>query len=102
MILDDQCEKIPEHFLGDVEVRDHAVFHGAHGDDAVGRAPEHALRLEADAFDLFRLAIKRNNRGLVQHDPFTLHVYQCIRGAEVDGDRIRREKRTRLEEWPAH
>ena len=89
MILDDELEEVAQHLLGHVEVGDHAVLHRPHGDDAVGRAAEHALGLEADALDLLGLAVDRDDRGLVEDDALALHVDEGVGGAEVDTDRVR-------------
>ena len=93
VVLDDEREEIAQHLLGHVEVGDDAVLHRPHGDDAVGRATEHALGFEADALDLLRLAIDRDDRRLVEHDAFALHVDERVRRAEIDGDRVRGEER---------
>ena len=89
-------EEVAQHLLGHVEVGDDAVLHRPNGDDAFRRAAEHALRLEADALDLLGLAIDRDDRRLVQDDALALHVDQRVRGAEVDTDRVRGEKRAPL------
>src|SRR3954471_18687936 len=102
MVLNDQCEEVAQHLLGDVEVGNDAVLHWSHRDDAFGGAAEHALRLEADPFDLLRFAIESDYRRLVQYDAFSLYIDQCIGGAEVDGDCIRREEGARLPEWKSH
>ena len=102
MVLDDQGQEVAEHLLRNVEVRNDAVLHRTHCDDALRRTAQHALRFEPYTLDLFRLAIEGNDRWLVEYDPFALHVDQCICGAEINGNRVRREKCARFEEWPAH
>jgi hypothetical protein len=102
VVLDDQREEVAQHLLRDVEVGDDAVLHRPHGDDAFGRAPEHALRLEADTLDLLRLPIDRHDGRLVEHDAFVLHVDQGVRGAEIDTDGVRGKEGSRLPERPAH
>ena len=42
--------KIRQHFLGDLEVRDHAVLHGTNGDDVAGCPPDHFFRLFPDGW----------------------------------------------------
>jgi hypothetical protein len=89
VILNDQREKIAKHFLSHIEVGDHAILHRTHRDDTVGRPAQHPLRLETNAFDLFGFAVDGDHGGLVQHDPFTLHIDEGVRGAEVDTNRVR-------------
>src|SRR6185436_15855602 len=86
VVLDDEREEVPQHLLGDVEVGDHAVFHGTDGDYALGCSAEHALGLQPDAFDLLALTVDRDYRRLIEDNPFALHVDQGVRGAEVDTD----------------
>ena len=88
VVLDDEREEVAQHLLRHVEVGDDAVLHRAHGDDAVRRSAEHALRLEADALDLLGLAVDGDDRGLVQDDALTLHIDEGVGGAEVDPDRV--------------
>jgi hypothetical protein len=80
-----------------------AVFHGTDGDYALGCSAEHALGpSNPTPFDLLALTVDRDYRRLIEDDPFTLHVDQGVRGAEVDTDCVAREKRSRLDERPAH
>jgi hypothetical protein len=102
VLVDHEREEVAEHLLRHVEVGDHAVLHGADGEDALGRAAEHALGLQPDALDLLRLAVDRHHRGLVQHDALALDVDQGVGGAEVDGDRVGGEERARPLEGPDH
>src|SRR5690348_8147484 len=76
--VDDRLQEEPQHLLGHVEVGDHPVLERAYGEDAVGRAAEHALRFEPDAFDFPRGLLDRDDGGLVEHDALPLHVDQRI------------------------
>ena len=89
VLVDDDLEEVAQHLLGDVEVGDDAVLHRPHGDDAVGRAAEHALGLEPDALDLARRLLDRDDRRLVEDDAFALHVDQRVGRAEVHRDLVR-------------
>ena len=102
MILDDEREKITEHFLGHIEVGDDAILHGADGDHPIGRPAEHALRFQADALDLLRLTVNGDHGGFIEHDTLAFDVDESICRAEVNTDRIRGKERSRLEEGPAH
>ena len=90
-------EEVAQHLLGHVEVGDDAVLQRPHRDDAVGRAPEHALRLEPDALDLPVACSIATTEGSFSTMPFALHVDERVRGAEIHGDRVRGEERTELE-----
>src|SRR4051812_26104140 len=90
MAIDDRLQKEAQHLFGDVEVGDDAVFQRPHREDAVGRAPEHALRFETDAFDFSGGFFDRDNGGLVQHDAFAANVDERISGTKIYGDFIRR------------
>ena len=96
VLVDDRLEEIAQHLLGHVEVGDHAVLERPHREDAVGRAAQHALRLEPDALDLAGGFLDRDHRGLVQHDAFTLHVDQGVGRAEIHRDLVRGQKRRRI------
>jgi hypothetical protein len=101
VILDDERQEIAQHFFRHVEVGNDAVLHGTNGNHSFGCAAEHALGLEAHAFDLLRLAIQRDDRWLVKHDALALNVDQRVRSAEIYGNRVSWEKRCCLE-GPAH
>ncbi len=101
MAVDDGLEEKAQHLLRHVEVGDDAVLQRANGENAVGRAAEHAFRFEADAFDLAGCLFDRDNGGFVQHDPFAAHVDECVRGAKVYGDFVRRAPCTHFEIQPA-
>src|SRR5215207_3024596 len=77
------ADKVREHLLRDLEVGDHAVLQGPHGDDVAGRAPEHTLRRRAYGDDLIGLVVYCNHRGFRQHDPVPLHEHQRVRRAEI-------------------
>src|SRR5579859_689307 len=101
MTVDDGLEEETEHLLGDVEVGDDAVLQRTHRENAVGRAPEHALRFESDPLDLAGRFFDRDHRGLVQDDAFALHVYKRVRRAEIDGDLVRGAPGTKFQILPA-
>ena len=83
--VDDQAEKVPQHLLGDVEVRDDAVLHRPHRQDPVRGAAEHPLGLEADPHDVPGCLIHGGDGRLVQHHAFALDQHQRVGGAEVHG-----------------
>ncbi|SUV85677.1 Uncharacterised protein [Bordetella pertussis] len=83
------ADELLEHLLGDGEVGDHAILHGADGFDIAGNAAQHLLGLVADGLDDF-LAIgpafvaDGDDRGFIQHDALAADVDQRIGGTEVD------------------
>ena len=75
-----------DHFLGDVEIGDHAVTQRTNCEDAAGRPAKHHLGLVADRQNLFLAfdLVNRDNRGLVQADPAPFDINQRVRGSQVD------------------
>src|SRR5439155_26395031 len=101
MPVDDGLEEKAQHLFGHVEVGDYAVLQRADGEDAVGGAAEHALRFEADAFDLAGSFFDRDDGGFVQHDPLAANVDQRIGGTKINGEFVRRAPGTHFEIQPA-
>ena len=77
--------EVVQHALGDFEVRDHAVFHGADGHDVAGRAAEHILGFLADRFHLPVGFVDGDDGGLVDHDALAFGINQRVGGAKIDG-----------------
>src|SRR5688572_7411725 len=77
---------MPQHDLGDVDIRDHTILERTHGYDAFRRPTKHALGFETNAFDSLRAAFNGNDGRFVQDDAFALHVHECVRGTQIDGD----------------
>ena len=50
------ADEMLDHLLGDLEIGDHAVAHGADGGDVAGRAAKHLLGFLADREHLFLAA----------------------------------------------
>ena len=73
-----------EHFLHEVEVGDHAVFHGPYRLDFARRASEHALGLEPERSDVLGAFVKCDNRRLVDKKSSAAHVDERVRGPEID------------------
>src|SRR5439155_20430904 len=76
-------DEVPEHLFGDVEVGDHAVLERTDGRDRPRRAPEHALRLDADGVHLARSLVDYDDGGLGEDDPTAADVHERVRGTEV-------------------
>ena len=101
MAVDDRLEEKAQHLLRHVEVSDDAILQRADGEDAVGRATEHALRFEADAFDFAGGFFDCDDGGFVQHDAFAADVDESVSCAKVHGDFVRRAPCTHFEIQPA-
>ena len=83
-------DELLEHLLGDGEVGDHAVFHGANGFDVAGHLAQHGLGLVTHSLNGF-LALRaafmanRHHRGLVEHNAPVANINQGIGRAQIDG-----------------
>ena len=64
--------KIRQHFFGDFEVRDDAVFHGLDGHDVSGSPAEHLFCFATDRYNLAAILVDRHDGGLVDHDAFAV------------------------------
>jgi hypothetical protein len=89
------ADELLEHLFGDGEVGDHAILHRADRLDIAGHLAQHLLGFLADRLDRL-LAVRaafladRDHRWFVQHDAEAAHVDQGVRGAQVDGQVVRK------------
>lgn len=84
----DLLDEIAEHFLGDVEVGDDAVFHGADSNNAARGAAEHLLGLLADGENLplpHAVLLHRHHGRFADDDALAFQVNEGIGGSQVDG-----------------
>jgi hypothetical protein len=89
-----------EHLLGDGEVGDDSVFHGANGLDVAGHAPQHLFRFVADRLNDFFAAgatfvTNGYDRRLIEHNTLATNINEGIGGTKVDrhiGGEITAEK----------
>ena len=83
------ADKGAEHFLGNVQIGNHTVFHRADGLDAARGAAEHFFRFRAhrqrDFLAGIDIGLHRHHRRFVQHNAFAFDVNQGIGGSQVDG-----------------
>ena len=77
-------DEVVEHPLGDLEVGDDAVLHGADRDDVAGRAAEHLLGGAADGLHLVRDLVHGHDGRLAHDDSAALGEHERVRGPEVD------------------
>ena len=92
------ADEVLDHLLGDFEVGDDAVAHGADGLDVAGRAAQHHLGVVAHGADGLLAAAGgdgRDHRGFVEHDAAAFDIDQRVRGPKIDGHVARkRAKKT--------
>jgi hypothetical protein len=77
-------DEIFEHFFGDVEICDHAIFHGFDRNDVSGSASQHLLGLMADGLDTIGDLVNRNYRGLVDYNPTPSSVNESICRTQIN------------------
>jgi hypothetical protein len=83
-------DKLLEHLLGDREIGNHPVFHGANGLNIARNLAQHGLGFLANGLNgLFALwatlVADGHHRRLIEHDALVAYVNQGIGGAKVDG-----------------
>ena len=92
--LEHPPDEMLDHLLRGGEVGDHAVAQRLNRLDLGRGASEHRLGLVANGNDTalaVPLLSDSDNGRLVEHDPPSRHVNQCVRRAKVDGH-VRRDK----------
>ena len=77
-------DEVGEHLLGDFEVGDDAVLHGADGHNVARGAAHHLLGLPAHGFHLAGGLIDGNDRRFVDDDAFAVGKDQRVRGTQVN------------------
>jgi hypothetical protein len=73
-----------QHFFRHFEIRNHAVFHRANGDDVARRAPEHLFGVAPDGFDLICHFVDSDNRRFRDDDAAPFRINERVRRAEVN------------------
>ena len=81
------ANEVLDHFLGDFEVGDNAVAHGADGFHVQRRLAEHLLGLVADGVDDLASALVHigHNGRLIELYALSLYVDERVRRPEVNG-----------------
>ena len=79
-------DEVPDHLLGAIEVRNHAVAQRAHRDDVGRRTSQHAACFRADAEHLACAFAHSHDRWFIDDDAPSADVHKCVGGAEVDAD----------------
>ena len=84
------ADEVLEHFFGNGEVSDHAVFHGANSRDVSGSTAQHALGFSTHSLDFLAppswFLTDGDYRRLIQDDSPAAHINQCIGRTQVDGE----------------
>ena len=85
----DLADEVAQHGLGDFEVGDDPVFHGADGDDVPGGAAQHHLGVPAHGQDPGAVVpvvlADRHHGGFAQDDALALYINQGVGGAQING-----------------
>ena len=84
MVADGFMDKIFQHGLSDVKIRNDPVLHGTDGNDVARRAADHLLGLRTDFQHLIGLAVHSHNGRLTDNDPFAFTMHQRICGAKIN------------------
>ena len=82
----DVLDEFAQHGLGDDEVGDDAVAHGADNFDAFGGAAEGVVGFVADEDHLVGFAAYGHDGWLMQDDPPPPNMYKNVYRTEVDSD----------------
>ena len=82
----DLADEVFDHFLSNVEIRDHTIAHRADGLNGARGTTQHQFRIFAKGQSLFHTIFDLvcNNRRFIQHDTFATHINKRVRGTEVD------------------
>ena len=88
----DLLHEVAEHRFGDLEVGDHAVFHGPYRDNVPGSPADHAFRLAPNSADLvIAITVNRHDGRLAENDPLSLYVDKGVRRTKVDPHVVREQ-----------
>ncbi len=79
-------DEVPEHRLGNLEVRDDAVLHRADGHDVARGASQHPLGFFAYGQDVGGAGLNGHDGRLPEHDAFIPHVNERVGGAQVNSN----------------
>ena len=79
-------DKIAEHGLGDIEIGNDAVFHGADGFDVGRGAGKHGLGFAADGEDVFGAGLDGDHGGLAHDNTAVFQKNQRIGCAQINSD----------------
>ena len=80
------ADEVLDHFLGDFEVRDHAIAQRPDRLNIAGRSAQHLFRFITNGENLFLAAHSgdSDNRRFIEDDAATFHVDQRVRCPKVN------------------
>jgi hypothetical protein len=78
-------DEVPQHLLGDVEVRDYSMPQRPDGLDVRWRAPDHPLGFHPHLERSVVTGVDGNHRRLVEHDAHATNEHKRVRRAQIDG-----------------
>src|SRR5262249_21995199 len=90
------ADKMLEHLLRYLKIRDHSVLHRTDRDNVAGRTAKHFLCVTANRFDLVSYLVDRNYRRLRDNDAASLCIDERICGAEIDSEVAGKQTKQRL------
>ena len=76
--------KIFQHGLGNVKIRNDTILHRANSNDGPRRAANHLLGFLADFQYFIGFAVYRHHRRFTDDDPFSFAMHQRISGAKIN------------------
>jgi hypothetical protein len=82
----DLGNKVLQHLLGDIEIRDDAVAQWTDGDDVSRSPPDHLFGLGADGQYTLAFALDGDDGRLVDDDSLTADHNQGVSCPQVDAD----------------
>jgi len=82
-------DEMRQHLLGDLEVGDHPVFHGADGDDTARRSTEHFLGVMSHRFHSARAHVDGHDRWLGNDRAFGFDEHKRVRRPKVNREIVR-------------
>ena len=78
--------KIPEHLLGHLKIRDDSFYQRTGRNDVTWRATHHFLRLFSNGKNLAGFLVYRDHRRLLDNDAPAAHIDKRIRRSQVNGN----------------
>ena len=90
-MLVDLFDEVAQHALGDVEIRNDAIFQRADRHDVGGSPTNHPLGVGPYGEHFLGLAVDRHDRGLIDDDAFAADEHEGVGRTEVDANVPRQE-----------
>ena len=78
--------EVPEHLLGDLEVRDHTALHGPDRLDVQGTAIQHPVCFLPNRDHLFGHRVYGDHGRFGKNDPLVFHIDKAVRRPQINPD----------------